>query len=166
MGWISAMKAPCHEVFELNKAQSTMAGTVVSWIRNFIPWKWCYQNKNGSTKIKMGLSKYYKQIFSCKVILSLSPFVAEYSPLKYHIYLLGIEIVELFLEIAASHESVAVRVENIEGCMRLFEENKFPHQRPDVRILVVIFVKHSQAWNKPKSETDIFKSLPCWPWHW
>ena len=77
--------------------------------------------------------------------LSLGPFVAEYSPLKYHIYLLGIEIVELFLEIAASHESVAVRVENIEGCMRLFEENKFPHQRPDVRILVVIFVKHSQA---------------------
>ena len=72
----------------------------------------------------MGLPKYYKQIFSYKVILSLSPFVAEYSPLKYHIYLLGIEIVELFLEIAASHESVAVRVENIEGCMRLFEENK------------------------------------------
>ena len=45
----------------------------------------------------------------------------EYSPLKYHIYLLGIEIVELFLEIAASHESVAVRVKNIEGCMHLLE---------------------------------------------
>ena len=77
----------------------------------------------------MGLSKYYKQIFSCKVILSLSPFVAEYSPLKYHIYLLGIEIVELFLEIAASHESVAVRVKNIEGCMHLFGFKHAPFSR-------------------------------------
>ena len=96
--------------------------------------------------------------------LSLGPFVAEYSPLKYHIYLLGIEIVELFLEIAASHESVTVRVENIEGCMHLLEENEISSSNLGDYICQSI-IKHSQALNEPKSETNIFKSLPCWPWH-
>ena len=70
----------------------------------------------------------------------------NFSPLKYDIYLLGIEIVELFLEIAASHESVAVRVENIEGCMHLLEESEISSSTSNLGDHICqSIIKHSQV---------------------
>ena len=153
MGWISAMKAPCHEVFELNKAQSTMAGTVVSWIRNFIPWKWGDQNIRG---------KYFyaKWVWVSALLLR-----------NIHLWnttsiCLELRLWNFFLKSLRVTNPSRSESRTLKAACAFLKKIKFPHQRPDVRILVVIFVKHSQAWNKPKSETDIFKSLPCWPWHW
>ena len=62
-------------------------------------------------------------------------FIGSDLPLKDNINLLWIEIVELFLEIAASHESVAVWVENIEGRVHL--------QRKSIAKAITTYLCHS-----------------------